>query len=181
MIETERLLLRQWQDSDLVPFAQLNANAHVMRHFPSTLSRTASDALVHRLSIAIDDNGHGFYAVERKSDGVFIGFIGANKSGSDLPFAPCVDIGWRLDQQFWGCGFATEGAVAVRDDCFARCDLPEIVSMTPVRNSESENVMRKIGMRKDQSTFMYPGMAGDDPIAEHLLYRLNRAQWKAIS
>ena len=51
-----------------MPFAQLNANAHVMRHFPSTLSRTASDALVHRLSIAIDDNGHGFYAVERKSD-----------------------------------------------------------------------------------------------------------------
>lgn len=79
MIEAERLLLRQWQDSDLLPFAQLNANAHVMRHFPSTLSRTASDALVHRLGIAIDDNGHGFYAVERKSDGVLLVLLGQTK------------------------------------------------------------------------------------------------------
>lgn len=53
--------------------------------------------------------------------------------------------------------------------------------MTPVLNTESENVMRKIGMRKDHSTFLYPGMASDHPIAEHLLYRLTRNQWQAIS
>ena len=64
---------------------------------------------------------------------------------------------------------------------FARCDLPEIVSMTPVLNTESESVMRKIGMRKEQGTFTYPGMTSDHPLAEHLLYRLTRNQWQAIS
>ena len=53
--------------------------------------------------------------------------------------------------------------------------------MTPVLNTESESVMRKIGMRKEQGTFTYPGMTSDHPLAEHLLYRLTRNQWQAIS
>ncbi len=178
MIETERLILRQWQDSDLAGFAQLNANPTVMRYFPATLDRASSDALAERIKRYIDANGYGFYAAERKLDGRFIGFIGANQSPENYPFAPCVDIGWRLDQEFWGQGLATEGALAVRDDCFTRCKLDEIVSLTPVSNSPSEHVMQKIGMQKQADTFLHPSMAQDHPLAEHILYRMNEAQWQ---
>jgi len=76
-IETERLLLRQWISADREPFARLNNDAEVMRYFPARLSRAESDTMADRLEGLIAERGWGFWAVEEKVTGHFIGFTAA--------------------------------------------------------------------------------------------------------
>jgi RimJ/RimL family protein N-acetyltransferase len=96
MIETTRLLLRDWTDADRAPFARLNADPEVMRHFPQTLSRAESDAMADRLAKLIAERGWGLWAVERRDTQQFIGFVGLHVSSVRYPFSPCVEVGWRL-------------------------------------------------------------------------------------
>lgn len=178
-IETERLGLRQWCESDKTPFAQMNSDQEVMRYFPSTRTPEQSNLLVERLSQAIDHLGYGFWAVERKDNKEFVGFIGINYSASGLPFAPCVDIGWRLAKPHWGQGFATEGALASLDYAFTAANLEKVLSITPTTNAPSENVMRKIGMHKCSENFAHPEVPKEHALSEHVLYEITRRQWLA--
>ncbi|HEY1835066.1 MAG TPA: GNAT family N-acetyltransferase [Solirubrobacteraceae bacterium] len=104
-LRTERLILRQWRESDLDPFARLNADAEVMEHFPETLTRERSDRGALAAKAAIERHGHGFWAVEIPGEADFIGFIGLQQVHDDVPFVPAVEIGWRLDKPFWGRGW----------------------------------------------------------------------------
>ena len=180
-IQTQRLILRQWRDQDRQPFAAMNADPQVMKYFPSTLTKEQSDALIDRFIEDIESSGWGFWAAQRIDSGHFIGFIGINYSADGLPFAPCVDIGWRLAQAHWGLGFATEGAKAAMDYAFNAINLSKVVSMTPVNNKASERVMKKIGMQKQQFTFMHPKLADGHPLQEHLLYSVTNDQWQQLS
>lgn len=94
--DTERLRLRQWQASDRAPFAALNADPAVMAFFPSLLTRAESDAMADRCASLITQRGWGFWAVELRRSGEFIGFVGLHQPSAELPFAPCVEVGWRL-------------------------------------------------------------------------------------
>jgi len=104
--QTTRLLLRQWTPADRAPFATMNADPRVMRHFPALLSRAESDAMADRCQALIEERGWGFWAVELKASGAFIGFVGLHTPSATLPFSPCVEIGWRLAADYWGQGSA---------------------------------------------------------------------------
>lgn len=171
-LRTERLLLRPWRDSDRAPFAALNADAHTMRFFPAPLSRGESDALAERCQALIALRGWGFWAVERQEDGVFIGMIGLHVPAPELPFSPCVEVGWRLARAHWGQGLATEGTRAALAFGFDRLQLAEIVSFTTVTNAPSQAVMRRLGMRRDAATFEHPALPASHPLREHVLYRM---------
>lgn len=177
--ETPRLRLRQWREADRAPFAALNADAEVMACFPAPLIRAASDALLDRCRELIDARGWGLWAVERKSVGDFIGFVGLHVPSADLPCSPCVEIGWRLARHAWGQGYATEAARAALDIAFVRLGLDEIVSFTAIGNTRSRAVMEQLGMAQDPCTFEHPGVAPGHPLREHCLYRLRRAGWHA--
>lgn len=176
-LNTERLLLRQWQQSDYQPFAELNASARVMAHFPSTLSRAESDEAADRYTDFIEQHGWGFWAAELKETGEFIGFIGISSPALKLPFSPCIEIGWRLSERFWGFGYATEGALASLEYAFTHVDTDEVVSMTTTTNTNSEKVMQRIGMQNSHENFLYPTMDPEHELAEHLLYKISRQQW----
>lgn len=171
-LTTERLVLRPWRDSDLVPFAALNADAETMRFFPAPLSRGESDALAERCQALIALRGWGFWAVERQEDGAFIGMVGLHVPAPELPFSPCVEVGWRLARAHWGQGLATEGARAALAFGFDRLQLAEIVSFTTVTNAPSQAVMRRLGMRRDATTFEHPALLASHPLREHVLYRM---------
>jgi RimJ/RimL family protein N-acetyltransferase len=94
--ETDRLRLRQWLAKDREPFAALNADPRVMEFFPATLDRATSDAMAEYCERLIAERGWGFWAAEVKGSGHFIGFIRLHIPSSELPFSPCVEIGWRL-------------------------------------------------------------------------------------
>ena len=172
-LETERLRLRRWNDGDREPFAELNADPIVMEFFTATLSRTESDAFVDRIEGDFDSHGFGLWAVELKSSGEFIGYVGLWKPTFEAHFTPAVEVGWRIAKRFWGSGLATEAARSAIDDGFDRLRFEEIVSFTSGINVRSRRVMEKLGMTHDPvDDFEHPSVAPGDPLRPHVLYRL---------
>jgi len=172
-IRTDRLLLRRWREQDLHPFALLNSDENVMKHFPKMLSHEESNAMVERIEKGFEDNGFGLYAVELSEAEEFIGFVGLSIPRFEAHFTPCVEVGWRLAYQYWGHGLAPEAALAVLSDGFSRVGLKEIVSMTTTANTNSMRVMEKIGMTRDAvDDFLHPSLADEDPLKPHVLYRI---------
>lgn len=174
-LSTERLLLRRWLDADLAPFAAMSADPEVMEHFPAVLSRDESAALVRRIERCFEERGYGLWAVQVRADDAFAGFVGLDPVLDErLAFAPAVELGWRLARPFWGRGIATEAARAAIAFAFDELALRELVSYTAVRNARSRRVMERLGMRRDPAEdFAHPGIAAGDPLAPHVLYRLD--------
>lgn len=171
--ETERLWVRQWRDGDREPFAAMNADYRVMEFFPALLTRAQSDVMIDIVRSAIAERGWSFWALERKDTGEFIGFTGLHIPRADLPFSPCVEIGWRLSFAHWGRGYATEAAKGAVDVGFNRLGLEEIVSFAGVGNRRSRAVMERLKM-KESGTFEHPGLPEGSHLRLHGLYRLSR-------
>jgi len=172
--DTQRVRLRQWRASDREPFAQLNADPRVMEFFPLVIDRQASDAAVDRWQRQIDERGWGLWAAELLASNEFIGFVGLQVPTAAFPFAPCVEVGWRLACAHWGKGYATEAARGALRVGFERLGLLEIVSFTAVGNLRSRAVMERLGMQEDGATFQHPNIAEGSPLREHCLYRITR-------
>jgi 3-dehydroquinate dehydratase/shikimate dehydrogenase len=175
LIETDRLIIREWQESDFEPFAKLTADPRVMEFFPSTLTRAESDAQINLMIEKNQKNGFCFWATELKSTQEFIGFVGLNIPGFQTHFTPCVEIGWRLAYEHWGKGYAPEGAVACLNYGFEKLDLQEIVAFTTNNNLKSRRVMEKTGMTYDpKDDFDHPKLAENHPLRKHVLYRTRK-------
>lgn len=180
MIETERLILRRWRPEDLDPFAEMNADPAVMEFFPGLLTRAESDALAARADGLFDERGYGLFAVEVRGGPAFIGFVGLGAIGADIPADGDAEVGWRLAQAAWGYGFATEAALASLEFGFRTCGLRRIVSFTSAINLRSQQVMRRIGLRRDPGAdFEHPRVAAGSPLRAHVLYGLTATEWAA--
>lgn len=178
-IRTERLLLRGWRESDLVPFAELNADPEVIRFLAGARSRAESDQLVDEIVRGWGRDRYGLWAIERRSDGAFLGFTGLSRPTFDAPFMPAVEVGWRLARFAWGNGYATEAAEAALAFGFRTAGLDEIVSFTATGNTRSRRVMERIGMHHDPADdFDHPRLPQDHELRRHVLYRLGRAEWE---
>ncbi len=177
-IETERLYLRQWQASDFAPFAKMNANPKVMEYFPKLLTTSMSNAIAKKCQSLINDNGWGFWAVNLKETDTFIGMVGLNNANADMPFSPAVEIAWRLDNDYWGLGYATEAARASLNFAFVELGIEEVVSFTAVINKRSQLVMERLGMTNTQENFYHPMINPNHRLAEHVLYKITRQQWQ---
>ena len=178
--ETARLKLRQWRDSDRQPFAEMNADPRVMEYFSGMLDRAQSDALADRIQSLIKERGWGFWALERKSDEMFLGFIGIHSPSSKLPCSPCIEIGWRLAYPYWGRGYATEAGRMALQTGFKQLGFDQIVSFTALRNHRSRALMQRLGMVDTGENFMHPDVPEDSGLKEHCLYRMSREDWRSI-
>ena len=173
-LRTDRLLLRQWRDEDRAPFAALNADPVVMEHFPSTMTREASDAFVDFNVATLAERGWGLWAAEVADTGAFIGFVGLNEPRFEAHFMPAVEIGWRLARDAWGQGYATEAARSALAHAFDELGLDDVVSFTTVENHRSRRVMERIGMTHDPADdFDHPRVT-EEHLRRHVLYRLSR-------
>jgi RimJ/RimL family protein N-acetyltransferase len=124
--------------------------------------------------VDLDRRGWGWWAVEVRAPGEFIGFCGLDPVEDDMPFTG-VEAGWRLTRTAWGQGYATEAARAVLDFGFRRLDLDEIVAVTVATNLRSQAVMRRIGMTHDPADdFDDPSMP-EGPLRRGVVYRIGRA------
>jgi RimJ/RimL family protein N-acetyltransferase len=172
VLETSRLLIRNWRESDHKPFAEMNADPLVMRYFPATWTVEETEAALDRNRLRLEERGFCMWAVELKETGEFAGFIGLSVPSFEAPFTPCVEIGWRLAARFWNRGLATEGAAAVLRHGHATFGLDEIVAFTATQNFPSRRVMEKIGMVYDPADdFDHPGIPKDHCLCRHVLYR----------
>jgi RimJ/RimL family protein N-acetyltransferase len=178
-LRTPRLLLRQWKESDRAPWAALNADPAVMEHFPSRLTREESDARLDRFRARGDADGFGLWAVEAPGEAPFIGFVGLAVPTFTTAFTPCVEIGWRLAAAHWGKGYAQEAAREALRFGFDALKLDEIVSFTVPANTRSWRLMEKLGMRRDVGgEFDHPNVPDGSLLKRHLLYRLEKANWR---
>ncbi len=180
-ITTQRLLLREWREDDLAPFAALNADPEVMRYFPAALTRVESDEFAHYVQGLLALHGWGLWAVEVRGVAPFIGFVGLNRPRFEAHFTPAIEVGWRLDRPHWGRGFATEAAAAALTFAFDELGCSEVVSFTSPVNQRSIRVMRRLGMSRDPADdFDHPAVS-DGPWRRHVLYRVAREQRRASS
>lgn len=177
--QTERLILRDWLDSDIEAYIALNQDPEVLKYFPRLYTREESIADIAEYRQLLQDSGYTIYACELREENIFIGFVGLFKR-DDMPFSPCVEIGWRLAKEYWGRGYATEAARKCLEIGFEECNLDEIVSFTPIINQPSERVMQKIGMlHNPEDDFCHYKVSKNHPLSRHVLYRLTRAQYRS--
>lgn len=167
---SKRLGFRKFISSDLEAFHNINSDPEVMKYFPSLLKKEETSSLMNRINDHIADHGFGFFAVDLLKERRFIGFIGLKKTSFIADFTPCIEIGWRLDKNYWNRGLATEGASHCLEFAFSELNLSEMYSFTPLLNKASERVMQKIGMKRI-GKFDHPLVDDNHPLKAHVLYK----------
>ena len=182
LLASQRIQLRSWTEAHRDPFAAMTADPDVMRHFPAVLTRAESDAWIDRTIRNTSERGWGFWALEYLAEGApapqFAGFTGLNVPDPQLPFGPCVEVGWRLAPQFWGLGLASEAAGMALRAGFESLGLDEIVAITTLRNTRSRAVMQRLGMLESPTDeFDHPAFPPDSLERHCCVYRLTRARW----
>ena len=149
ILETERLLIRSWIDSDRDLFREINADSKVMEFFPFRRSHEEADMLLERINSSIQETGLGFYALELKDTAEPMGFCGLSLANMPSIFpAETVEIGWRLATRFWGHGYVTEAARALLNLAFREKSMPAVLAFAVEANHRSTAVMKRIGMRR---------------------------------
>lgn len=178
ILETPRLIVRNWEQHDREMFHFLNSDDDVMRFFPFRRNREQSDALFDRLQAMIAETGLGFYALEEKRSSQCIGFAGLARTDLEPHFAKdTVEIGWRLAPLYWGKGYVTEAGKALLNYALDELKLDEVVSFAVHDNERSIAVMKRIGMKRDEkSDFDHPKVPDNTPhLKRHAVYRVYAA------
>jgi len=175
IISTERLILRNWCDTDIEPFVQMNSDARIMKYFPNVLNRLQTIEFVQKIQQHFDKYTYGLFAVEEKLNREFIGFIGFSHPQFESFFTPCIEIGWRLSATYWNKGLATEGALACLEYGFSILNFNNIYSFTSVHNLPSISVMKKIGL-KHHGDFDHPKINKDNWLYKHTLYSISQSE-----
>ena len=171
MRTTERLVLRPFRESDLEPWAALNADPDVTQYLGSPLSREDSDGTAWAINASYEAQGFGFLAVERRSDGRFLGAAGLSK---EKWYPDDLEIGWRLAREYWGHGYATEAAASWLDYAFHEAGLPRVIAVTDTPNVRSIAVMRRLGM-----SFDHEAVLEDEGVPfDATIYSLKAEEWR---
>lgn len=179
-IETQRLILRDWEESDFPIFTKINSDPKVMEFFLKVLNEEESLAFVFRIQQEFQESGFGLYAVERKEDHCFIGYTGLHHFSFNTDFAPGIEIGWRLAHAYWGNGYAPEAAKACLQYARTKLGIKDIYSFTSTRNLRSERVMQKIGMQYIKD-FGHPSLPPNHPFYLHKLYHIGMNDYHSKS
>ena len=143
-----------------------------MRYFPAVQSRERSLQTYHKAKNLIARQGWGWWALQLKESGEFIGATGLMKVEFDAWFTPALEVGWRLAKKHWRNGYASEAASAALDYARNVLQQPEVVSFTATANLPSIGVMEKIGMQRQQPDFDHPNVAPESPLCRHVLYKI---------
>jgi RimJ/RimL family protein N-acetyltransferase len=179
VVETERLMLREWGDGDSDRFYEVMNTSAVMRHLGGVQDRATWDAAVGRIFGYQRDYGHTFWLVERRSDGELLGFCGlkrVNAQGTDLTGQ--FEVGWRMRESAWGQGYAKEAAIASLDLAFGEFGAPHVVALTIGPNHQSQGLMKRLGMkRREDLDFNDPRLGPE--MNPTIIYRIDAADWPA--
>ena len=173
IFQSERLGFRQWLPSDLVSFASMMADERVMEYYPAKKTSEETAAYIDKQATYLEQHGFGLYAVDLLDQQQFIGYIGLKRFEFAVPFAPGIEIGWRLSPEVWGLGLATEGALACLNHGWTALGFEKIYSFTALPNKRSERVMQKIGMLKT-GEFDHPMLEKGHWLNRHVLYEIER-------
>jgi RimJ/RimL family protein N-acetyltransferase len=174
----QRAVLRRFVPEDRDGFVEMNRDPGVRKYFPGLLTPEESLGEMARIEQHWDTHGFGPWALDVGGD--FAGFLGLKWVTPDMPFAPAVELLYRLVPSFWGQGLATEGSLAALEFGFRELQLDTVVAFAVDANTGSRRVMEKVGMVHG-SDFDHPSIPELSPLRRHVLYSLKRASWHAKS
>jgi RimJ/RimL family protein N-acetyltransferase len=170
--QTERLILRDYQPSDLAAYFELSTDVEVMRYLGGPRSAEHCAAELDAISKQYAAIGYGMLAVERREDGAFLGITGLSV---EQWYPDDLQIGWRLFPPYWGQGYATEAALIWRDHAFG-LGASRLISISDVPNIRSHRLMQRLGMRFDHTATL----SDDRETFDAHVYALTRDDWAAL-
>ena len=151
--EADRLFLRRFEPGDVCALEPIFGDAEVMRLGPGAQNAEWTRAWVRRCLESYEQRGFGLWAVLEKGRRDLIGYCGLTWF-PEIDGRPEVEIGYRLARAFWGHGYATEAAAAVRDYAFHQLRLVRLIALIAPRNIGSIRVAEKIGMRYEKDVML---------------------------
>jgi RimJ/RimL family protein N-acetyltransferase len=144
ILETPRLILREFVTHDAEDLARVICDPETMRYYPMRFTREQADEWIARNLERYAADGHGLWAVVLKESGEFIGDCGVIRQ--HLEGGDELEIGYHLHRAQWGRGYATEAARACRDWIFANTAAPRAISLIRPENLPSRRVAERNGM-----------------------------------
>jgi len=181
VLETDRLIIRRFREADLAPWLTHLNTPQVRAHLGGVVSAEEMSGKFARQSASWGDGKGGWLAIERQTDGEFLGYCGFGPITTEA--APedlrgTTEIGWTLRSDCWGHGYATEAARAVLAMAFERFGLPVVCSQTSEANRGSWRVMERLGMeRAEELDYDDPAYPPEENPTK--VYRLTREAWEA--
>jgi RimJ/RimL family protein N-acetyltransferase len=179
-LETERLILREWAETDRDAFASVINTPAAMRHFGGIMTpEQCAEFLDKRMA---DQRRHGmsYWAVTLRESGALVGSCGlrvADNYPADLPIANMIEAGWRIGEDFWRQGFATEAMRAAFAWLWDSSEVQTVGAWTTLQNIPSQRTMQKLGMaRRMDLDFDHPAIPQGNPLRRHLVYTIERPQ-----
>ena len=172
LFTSTRLGFRNWIETDIPKMIKISGNEEVMNFFPAVATPEQTTIFTRKLQDLFEEKGYCYFAVDELETGKFIGFIGFYFQDYESEFTPAVDIGWRLHPDFWGKGYATEGAKACLDYGKDSLKLKKVISTAPQINKPSINVMKKIGMKK-KLEFIHPKVKENERLRNCVCYEID--------
>lgn len=177
ILETERLIIRVFEEADVDSLSSINRDPLVMKYFPSLEEIEETRDAISRVREHQNKYGYSFYATELKSTQKLIGFVGIKNVTFDTHFTPAIEIGWRISSLHWNKGYATEAAISVVNLAFNTLGIKELVSFAVEANMASRRIMEKIGMTHNvKDDFNHPELDTESPLSRHVLYRLSKEE-----
>jgi [ribosomal protein S5]-alanine N-acetyltransferase len=148
-IETERLLIRKWDLArDVDDALEIYGDLQTMRFIPcGALNREQTERLLTRFVERDDRDGFGIWPVVLKSERRVIGECG-------ITYIPChendIEIAWIFNRAYYGKGYATEAARAVKEYAFAQAGVAQLYALIDRANAASIAVANRLGMDFDR-------------------------------
>ena len=168
-LETERLVLRAFRESDTDAYAEMLADPEVMRFLGKPMSRAEAWRNMAMMLGHWRLRGYGFWAVEEREGGEMVGRVGCWRPEG----WPGLEVGWTLRRRFWGRGYATEAARASVEYAFAELKQTRVISLIAPDNAASIRVGLRLGERP----------AGEWEVfgTRVIVYAVGREEWYAAA
>lgn len=177
-LETQRLILKAVEAKDEALLLDLDSDPEVMTYLNGGRASTVEEvrgAMDRILNLLQTHNGRfGVFTAVEKEAQQFIGWFLFRPDKEDPQNIKRIEVGYRLKKKFWGLGYATEASKALCGKGFQEFNLDEVFAVAMKKNTGSQNVMKKIGLRFVRD-FDYLEFPTADKSA--VLYKITREEW----
>ncbi|MBR7838487.1 GNAT family N-acetyltransferase [Actinospica durhamensis] len=176
-LPTARLRLRPFEDTDADDLFALHGNARVLRYWdsPPWTEPARAEKFVTRCRQMAQEGSGARLAVQRVSDGAFLGWCGLNSWSPDYRSA---SVGYCYNEASWGHGYATEAARALLQWAFDTLDLNRVQSETDTRNVASARVLEKLGFVREGT--LREDCVVNGEVSDSWVYGLLRREWQPL-
>lgn len=170
IIETKRLILREYRQDDFAGLRAIICDPETMRFYSSPYDENGVTRWLNWCIQSYSENGFGLWAIELKENGEFIGDCGISIQKIDGEILP--EIGYHINKNHWQTGYAKEAAIAVRDWFFVNTDYDRVYSYMNKENAASYSTALSIGMKKVKEY-----QDGEENL---LVYSISRNEWDLL-